>query len=256
MRILSRIIFFVVIALPDFSGATSSQYQADRVQTGIYPNSLNESPQKSDLKDLPLLVLPATVESTLPMFVFVSGDGGWNTFNESLCKYVTDKGLSVVALNSQKYFWGSRTPEETAEDMATVVEFYQKLWRKDRFVLAGYSFGANIVPFLANRFPVGIKKCQSSAILISPDRSCDFEIHLSDMLNLDLSKGKYDVIQEIQKCSDVSFLAIFGSDESTKTQQAFRKTSIKVEILQGNHHFDRGVEALGDSIVAEVKRNQ
>ncbi len=210
--------------------------------------------QRTAVEDIPLKVLPAEIESGFPLFVFISGDGGWNTFDESFCKHLTQKGIPVVVLDARKYFWKSRTPEETTGDLVAMIGTYGKILKRDKFVLAGFSFGADLVPFLLNRFPAGIKGSLALSILISPDKTCDFEIHLSDMLNLGISKGKYNVINEVQKSDLKKMVAVFGNDENKDNQQAFKQTGIKVEILPGNHHFDSGYEALAELIMTEMKR--
>ncbi len=211
-------------------------------------------PQNSLVADLPLKVLPTSIESDLPMFVFISGDGGWNTFNESLCDYLNRKGIPVVALDSRKYFWSSKTPEEVTDDMVSVIEAYQKEWKREKFVLAGYSFGADIVPFVQNRLPLYIKSKLASSIMISPDNAGDFEVHLTDMLNLGLSKGKYDVIKELQKSDYKNIVVFFGSDESQNNREAFQQIGVKTETLEGDHHFDSGYEALADRIMSEIEK--
>ena len=212
--------------------------------------------QENSLADLPLHVLESAVPSNLPVFVFISGDGGWNTFNESVCINLAQHGISVVALDSQKYFWKIKTPDQITTDMIQVIETYQKLWKRERFVLAGYSFGANIVPFVANRLPRSIKNNLTSIILVSPDRKGDFEIHLSDMLNLGLSKGKYDILQEIQQDDVKKYLIIFDGDGSGSAHQVFQQIGVNTEILEGNHHFDSGYDALARMILEEVKEKK
>ena len=216
-------------------------------------NFNGELPQNATLEALPLKVLSPLVETALPIFVFISGDGGWNTFNESLCEYLSKKGVPVVALNSQKYFWGGKTPDEATADLVAVIKTYQKTWQRTKFVLAGYSFGADVVPFILNQLPPDVKVQMVSSILVSPDKTGDFEIHLSDMLNLGLSKGKYDVIKEVLKCDNRKIVVFFGSDESRNTQQAFQMTGTKIKIIEGNHHFDNGIEAVGDKILSEMR---
>ncbi len=219
-------------------------------------NAPGRTPQETISQDLPLKVLATPIESSLPMFVYISGDGGWNSFNASFCQYLTQKGIPVVALDSKKYFWKSRTPDETPRDLIAVIEKYAKLWKRDRFVLAGYSFGSAIVPFVLNRLPVGIKERLAASALISPDKTSDFEIHLSDMLNLGISKGKYNVLMEIQAGDYQKYVAVFGSDESAETQQAFKQVGAKIEVLQGSHHFDSAYEALADLIIVEIKKEK
>jgi len=255
-----RIFFSILIALMMSKLAFAVQVEAPAVESGASPDIRYrcqvEAQAKLAVGDLPLKVLESTIASGLPMFVFISGDGGWNSFDETLCGCLTRQGIPVVVFDAQKYFWKRRTPEETATDLITVIETYGHIWKRDRFVLAGFSFGASLVPFLVNRFPAGILSRQVSAILISPDKRCDFEIHLSDMLNLGLSKGKYDVISEIKRSSFKNMEAIFGSDENQDIRQLFFKTGIKVEILQGNHHFDSDSEALADLIVKRLRSQE
>lgn len=205
---------------------------------------------------LPLHVLETPVDSRLPVFVFISGDGGWNTFNQSLCTSLTHQGIPVVALDSQKYFWKSKSPEMATQTLQNIISTYLKIWKRDKFILAGYSFGANIIPFIANRLPQNVRNNLRSLILISPDETGDFEIHLSDMLNLGLSKGKYDVLKEIRTGDIGKYLVIFGSDENQDTHQAFNKMGVKMEILQGNHHFDSGYDALSQMIAEKVKSEE
>jgi len=216
-------------------------------------NLISQLPQIDTVEALPLKVLNAPADSTLPIFIFISGDGGWNTFNESLCGYLSKKGVPVVALNSQKYFWGGKTPDEATADLVAVIKHYQQAWKRTKFVLAGYSFGADIVPFVMNRLSPDVKGQLVSSIMISPDKTGDFEIHLSDMLNLGLSKGKYDVINEVLKRDNRKIVVFFGSDESQNTQQAFQQTGVQIVQIEGNHHFDSSYEALADKILTEIK---
>jgi type IV secretory pathway VirJ component len=211
-------------------------------------------PQKRDIGDLPLKVMESSAQPALPLVVFISGDGGLNTFTESLCNYLSPKGFPVVILDAKKYFWDSKTPEETTTDLITIVESYEKLWQRDRFVLIGFSFGASLVPFLVNRLPSDFLARLSLNILINPDKRCDFEIHLSDMLNLGTSKGKYDVINELKKLNPGKASIYFGSDESEDIRQAFQDTGLKVQVVQGNHHFDSSYEVLADLLAEEMRK--
>ena len=210
--------------------------------------------QKKSIGEMPLKVIESSIESTLPMVVYISGDGGWSTFSDSLCNYLSKKGFPVVILNAKKYFWERKTPEETVTDLVTIVETYGARWKREKFILTGFSFGASLVPFLVNRFPAGISGRLSSSIMINPDMLCDFEVHLSDMLNIGPSKGDFDVIKEM-KAIDVTKTTIFlGSDERGEVRQAFQQTDAKVQIVPGDHHFDENSEVLGELLVKEMMR--
>ncbi len=202
--------------------------------------------------ELPIKILASPVTSSLPLLLFISGDGGWNSFEEALGQSLNQRGVSVVVLDAQKYFWKSKTPDETASDLSSVIETWQKTWGKEHFVVAGFSFGASVVPFVVNRLPAELRKNLSTSLLISPDKSCDFEIHLSDMLNVVTTRGRYDVIREIQAGSPQRMVVFFGSDERAESRKAFEQVGVSIRILQGNHHFDSGYDVLADLIVAEM----
>ncbi len=210
--------------------------------------------QKKSIEEMPLKVIENSRESTLPMVVYISGDGGWNTFSDSLCNYLSKKGFPVVILNAKKYFWDRKTPEETVTDLVTIVETFGARWKRDKFILTGFSFGASLVPFLVNRFPAGITGRLSSSIMINPDMLCDFEVHLSDMLNIGPSKGEFDVVREMKAIDAKKSTIFFGSDEREEVRQVFQQTGAKVQIVPGGHHFDDDYEALAEILVKEMMR--
>jgi type IV secretory pathway VirJ component len=107
---------------------------------------------------------------------------------------------------------------------------------------------------MMNRFPQELKKIVDFSILIAPDNASDFEIHLSDMLNMGIVKGKYDVIKEIQSGDFKKYIVLFSSDENKNVQQSYQLSGVKIESVKGNHHFDGAYDALADRIFAEIKR--
>jgi len=210
--------------------------------------------QKKSIAELPLKIIENSIEPTFPMVVYVSGDGGWNTFSDSLCNYFSKKGFPVVILNSRKYFWERKTPDEAAADLVTIVEAYGDRWKRDKFILTGFSFGASLVPFLMNRLPDEIAKRLCLSIMINPEMHCDFEVHLSDMLNIGPSKGEFDVIREMKAIVVTKTAIFFGSDESMEELQAFRQTGAKVQLVTGDHHFDENSEVLDELLVKEMMK--
>ena len=74
------------------------------------------------------------------------------------------------------------------------------------------------------------------------------------MLNVVTTKGKYDVIHEIQVGRAHKMVAFFGSDERAESRQAFEQVGVGIRIWQGNHHFDSEFEALAELIVAEMSK--
>ena len=138
--------------------------------------------------------------------MLISGDGGWYGFEQSIADNLAKQGIPTVGLDSKKYFWNRRTPEETASDIAKALNFYGKEWGREKFVLIGYSLGAEIVPFIVNRLPEEIKSKIESAVLLSPATTTDFEIHISNMLGMGNKQNTYNTIDEIIKMQSIPTL--------------------------------------------------
>ncbi|WP_316789180.1 AcvB/VirJ family lysyl-phosphatidylglycerol hydrolase [Pedobacter frigoris] len=190
------------------------------------------------VNNMPLTVVPATKRSDLPIVFMISGDGGWTSFDQSLAEALAAKGLAVVGLDAQKYFWNAKTPNGTTEDMMRAIFQYTAQMGNEKFILAGYSFGASVVPFVASRLPLTLKKHLQGIISLSPDESADFEIHIADMLNLGSSDDKYNVLAEFKKLKGIPAICYFGDSEDAKIRSKFTENGIRVGVLKGNHHFD------------------
>jgi type IV secretory pathway VirJ component len=214
-------------------------------------NSLLQSQNLAPLdKELPLVLIPTAVYGNLPLAFFISGDGGWTSFDQSVCEKLAEKGMPVVGLDAQKYFWNERQPEATAGDIAMAMEHYMQQWNKSSSVLIGYSFGACVAPFIANNFPDSLKETLKGVYCCSPDETGDFEIHISDMLSLQ-TKEKYDVVGELEKISSLNPVCIFGIEENMELRNHFSMNGIKVETLPGNHHYNNDFSALSTIIIKD-----
>ena len=199
--------------------------------------------------NLPLIVKPGLQSTHGPVFYLISGDGGWNNFDNSFTEGLAQKGIPVVGLDSKKYFWTAKSPEETTRIFENIIAAYNKKFDRDSFVIAGYSFGADLVPFIINGISPDIRKKLSKVILMSPDRFGDFEIHLSDMLNLGISKRKYNVVEGVKKTSFTTTTCIFGKNEETVNINAFRGTGSDIVILPGDHHYNNNYQLLDETLL-------
>jgi type IV secretory pathway VirJ component len=198
---------------------------------------------------LPLIILPVAKSDTMPLLVFISGDGGWTSFDESVAENLVNKGIPVIGLDSQKYFWQARTPDETTAELTKVLHHYLTAWNKKSFVLCGYSFGADLIPFVVNRLPGDLKYRLKSAVMMSPDPKADFEIHVSDMLSFGSSSDKYNVLPELKKCSAGHKICIFGKEEDSETPKQFGNAGANVRLLPGGHHFNNDYNAIASEII-------
>jgi type IV secretory pathway VirJ component len=190
------------------------------------------------VKNLPVVITNSKIRDfQAPAVLLISGDGGWYGFEQSIADNFANQGIPTIGLDSRKYFWTRRTPEETASDIAKALNFYGKEWGRNKFILIGYSLGAELVPFIVNRLPDEIKTKIESVVLLSPATNTDFEIHISNMIGIGNRQNTYYTIDEITKLKSFTTLIIFGEGEKTQIPDLLKGTSIIIRKLPGDHHY-------------------
>jgi type IV secretory pathway VirJ component len=203
-----------------------------------YEESQKAESPADQIKNLPLSITDAKIQKNDgSIALIISGDGGWYWFEQAIANHLATIGIPTIGLDSKKYFWKRKSPEETAVDMAKALSYFGKKWGKDKFILIGYSLGAEIVPFIINRLPGEIKSKIISSVLLSPATTTDFEIHISNMLGMGNRNNTYNVIDEIIRMQSTSSLIILGEDEKSMVPGLLSGTSVKIRTLPGDHHY-------------------
>jgi len=71
------------------------------------------------------------------MAIVLSGDGGWRDLDKTIAEDLQRQGVPVVGWDSLRYFWSRKTPEQTARDLAAVMEAYMDKWKAEKVALIG-----------------------------------------------------------------------------------------------------------------------
>jgi type IV secretory pathway VirJ component len=190
------------------------------------------------VNNLPIVITNAKLQNKdAPLALLISGDGGWYSFEQSIADKLAINGIPTIGLDSKRYFWKRRTPEGTASDMIKTFNFYSKEWGRERFILIGYSLGAEIVPFITSRLPEEMRAKVTLTVLLSPETKTDFEIHISNMIGIGNRQNTYEVMDEIVKTQTVPTLIIIGEDENTRVPEILTGTAVKIKRIPGDHHY-------------------
>ena len=210
--------------------------------------SINDVPFNS--KDIPVVITNTKIKKhDAPVALIISGDGGWFRFEQQLADKLATYGIPSVGLDSRKYFWNRKTPEETANDIAEELSHYLQFWGHDSILLVGYSLGAEIVPFIYNRLSQVMKEKVVSAVLLSPDVSTDFEIHITNMMGLGNKQNTYDVIGEIKKMKGLKTILIFGAGEKSKVPALLKGSGVSINVIPGDHHYKFDLPLIMQTII-------
>ena len=207
-----------------------------------------------NLQDLPLIELPAAGDGPNFMAVIISGDGGWANIDRKLGEYFSSQGIPVVGLNSLKYFWTRRTPDGSSMDLLRILTHYLDFWKKDKVLLVGYSRGADVLPFMANRLPAAMISKVSGVALLGLEESVDFQFHLTDWLGGGSGKNDLPVLPEVEKLKGLKVLCVFGSDEKHSICENLDTTWVTLVKMSGGHHFGGDYQTIAKSIMDKVSQ--
>jgi type IV secretory pathway VirJ component len=186
-----------------------------------------------------------------PLIFYLSGDGGLNKFSTSLCESLNKKGYDVVALNSKSYFWDKKTPEQTSVDVTNYLNKKLQGRKNQQVVLIGYSFGADVVPFILNRLPKSLDDKIIASYLMASSGSTDFEIHWADIFGGN-TKRSLDVVTELNKLGNDKIVLISGSDEENLAINKITLKRYTHEVLPGGHHFDGDTDEIVSVILSDM----
>jgi type IV secretory pathway VirJ component len=220
------------------------------LKNSVYPAI--ESGSNNKIADIPLTEIKSASGKNKTLVILISGDAGWTWMHKKIAKILSRNDISIVGLNSLKYFWKRRAPEEAAQDFGRVIQYYKNKWKVKQTILAGYSFGADVLPFIAARLPGDIKEDIRSIVLIGAEPYTDFKIHISSWF--EKSEGTYPVLPEVLKLNKIKVLCVCGEKENNSICNKIKKGEARIRILKGGHHFNWNYKALA-GIIKEESEN-
>lgn len=207
-------------------------------------------PTPVNAQDIPLKEWPTNVHNK-PLIFYLSGDGGMNKFSNSLCEKLNAKGFDVIALNSRSYFYDKKTPAKTAADITQLLKLKLNGRKNQQIVFIGYSFGADVLPFILNRLPKDVDDKVLVSFLMGSSGTTDFEIHWSDIFG-ENTKRSLDVVSEINKLADEKVVILSASDDNTLDVGRITLKRFTREVLPGGHHFDGDTNEIAKVIISNL----
>ncbi len=204
-----------------------------------------------ELGDLPLIELPVASRNDT-LVVMISGDGGWAGIDRQVAETLNRDGFAVVGLNSLQYFWEKKGPDIIGADLTRILDHYSKAWGANKFILVGYSSGADTLPFMTARLPKELRSKVSVVALLGLGRSTNFEFHVSDwLLN---EEGSSNVIPEVLKLKGMKVLCIYGEDEGAESGcSSLDARDFSIIKMGGGHHFGGDYDELAKIILQNAK---
>lgn len=241
--------------LPQFKTAfarLTATAPAARVEVAV-PAAGESAPAPSDL---PLVEVAAespagAAAGSTTLAVVLSGDGGWAGLDKEVAGELARLGIPSVGWNSLQYYWKRRTPDEAAADLTRLLAHYLPAWGRERALLIGYSFGADVLPFLVARLPEPWRGRVDLVVLIAPSTSAQFEFHVAEWLG-STAKDSLPTASEVERLRGLRVLCLQGDDDSGGLCRKLPPGAVEVAILGGGHHFGGGYAEVARRIVAAL----
>lgn len=201
------------------------------------------------IKDLPLIEVRATPSSKQTLILFISGDGGWGGTESNMSKDFTHYGLPVVGLNTARYFLHKQNPDDIARDVDRVLEFYGAAWHKTRYILIGYSFGADVLPFVYNRLPETTKQKVSTLALMGPEAAAQFQLNVGYFFS---NEGQ-PVLPELVRIQGPALYCFYGKTETDSLCPKLTATHAILISRTGGHRVEKDYNGLLNPLVDTAK---
>lgn len=187
------------------------------------------------------------------LVIILSGDGGWADLDKQLGKNLVEEGIAVLGFDVMKYFWKTRTADEMAKDIVKILRLYKQRWQKDRLILIGYSFGADVMSSLVNRLPDDIRKSVALVVFLGPALYANWEVRVGDWMTDIPHEDATEILPEAQRMSGVKMLCIYGEEEADKSLCPLLPAGMADVIKKpGGHHFDENYLALTHDILKRI----
>jgi type IV secretory pathway VirJ component len=227
---------------------------ADEVLTSDLKSLIGPSTSDESVASLPVVPLPADPESDT-MAVVISGDGGWRDLDKTIADIFETRGVPTVGLDALRYFWSEKTPEETAKDLARIIEAYGAEWGTRHVLLVGYSFGADVLPAVYGALPAEVRERVRQISLLALSRRASFEIRVTGWLGAENTEGR-PVLPDLARIDPALIQCFHGEDEGDASlcPELAAKGGVEVIRTAGGHHFDGDYEALASRILDGARR--
>lgn len=210
------------------------------------------------VNNLPLVLYPP--KDGVPvkgLAVIYAGDGGWRDLDKTIAGFFNDEGYGVVGVDTLRYFWNEKTPREMGDDLEAIVGRYGAEWKAKNVMLAGYSFGADVIPFAWGRLSKQVRDSVRLIALLGLSKTADFQLSVAGWLGV--GSGDHDVLKPASALPMDRVLCVYGRQELEDADNDVAcATSVFPKPAQletpGGHHFDENYENLAHRLDDEFEK--
>jgi type IV secretory pathway VirJ component len=182
--------------------------------------------------------------------VIISGDGGWRDIDKSIGEWLAQHGIAVVGVDSLRYFWSKKSPDDVAADLALLFGHYGAEFGTSRYALIGYSFGSDIMPDVWPKLPKAVKSRIDLLSLMALGINADFEVTVGGFIGAPSAESR-PLAPLLQHLPLERTQCIFGLEEAKENETSCTAPELgqaERVALEGGHHFDGDYSKAAEAI--------
>jgi type IV secretory pathway VirJ component len=195
------------------------------------------------------------------LVLVLSGEGGWRAFDVQLAQWLASDGYWVGGIDCLHYFWSAQ--DDRAALAKDVVRFADALVaaagapEKPKIALAGYSFGADLAPWIAGA--PGADPRTAALVMIGPDKTGSLQFRLTELLGMSSSKNHvFDTAGALNDAASTPVLFVHGGSDpesdAPELAAGFKGVKELIVVPKATHHFNGHEAELKQAILDGLKR--
>lgn len=192
---------------------------------------------KASISDLPLTELPA--KNPTGLAIFLSGDGGWRDIDKQIGEALSEHNISVIGLDTLRYFWSRKDPQTIANDLERIARYYGEAWHIQDISLIGYSFGAATIPMVWQNLDPDLGKRVKLIVMMAPEPVGRLEMSMSGWLGIH-SSDDISLRPFLTELPKDKVMCIFSVEEKKDGDTGCTLSELNGATLverTGGHHF-------------------
>ena len=209
----------------------SSKNQSEEINATYGTDSLF---RKDDLMDLSLSMYPNDSSRSDYFVILIPGDGGWMDFTTEIAAVCSRRGVPVVGFSTVPYFIERKTPKQVAVDIQRVIRNFSHVWHKKKVILAGYSLGAEIMPFIYNALDKEYKKKVIRYAIIAASNEASFWVSPNYKYR---HEEMMPVMPELKKADTAKLLILCDNTKESLCRYLPENHHYQIVQLSDGHEF-------------------
>jgi type IV secretory pathway VirJ component len=189
--------------------------------------------------------------------IIVSGDGGWRDIDKSIGEWLGQHGIAVVGVDSLRYFWSKKSPDEVAADLGLLFDHYGAEFGTQRYALIGYSFGSDIMPDVWPKLPKAVKDRVGVLSLMALGTNADFEVTVGGFIGAPSGESR-PLGPLLGQLPLDRTQCIYGKEEAEDNETSCTAPELgqaERVALEGGHHFDGDYSKAAEAIWGRLRSN-